>query len=74
MKIPACSNPGNHYADDESLCTFEAFKRVADGFVPKNWKVQCGQNLDDGGGKSPLLKGPGLDQPPEMAGQIEDGS
>ncbi|KIW70255.1 hypothetical protein PV04_02542 [Phialophora macrospora] len=74
MKIPACAKPGNHYGDDESLCTFETFKRVADGFVPKNWKVQCGQNLDESGGKGPLLKGPGLDQPAELAGQIEDGS
>lgn len=73
MKIPACAKQGNHYGDDESLCTFEAFKRVADGFVPKNWKVQCGQNLN-GGGKGGPLTGPGLDAPAEFAGQIEEGS
>jgi len=65
MKIPACSKPGNNYEGDESLCTFEAFKRVADGYVPKNWKVQCGENLD-----KPAA---GLDSAPQMAGQIEEG-
>ncbi len=67
MKIPACAKPGNHYGEDESLCTFEAFKRVADGFVPQNWKVQCGRNLDVGD------RGPGLDRPAELAGQVEEG-
>ena len=70
MKIPACAEPGNHYRDDDSLCTFETFKRVADGFVPRNWKVQCGQNLDEG----TLVKGPGLDEPAQLAGGIEPGS
>jgi acid phosphatase len=69
MKIPACAKPGNHYEGDESLCTFEAFKRVADGYVPKNWKVQCGENLEQGGKNT----GPGLDAPAEWAGQIENG-
>lgn len=72
MKIPACAKPGNHYGDDESLCTFEAFKRVADGYVPKNWKVQCGENLEDGGQKG-LVRGPGLDSPAELAGSVESG-
>lgn len=63
MRIPACANPGNNYEGDETLCTFEAFKRVADGFVPKNWKVQCGENLD-----KPIA---GLEGPAEWAGQIE---
>ncbi|KIW88134.1 uncharacterized protein Z519_11245 [Cladophialophora bantiana CBS 173.52] len=74
MKIPACAKPGNNYKGDESLCTFEAFKRVADGFVPKNWKVQCGQNLDEGGKAGSLLTAPGLDLPAEWAGQIEEGA
>jgi len=73
VKIPACAKAGNNYNGDESLCTFEAFKRVADGYVPKNWKVQCGQNIEDGG-KGSLVSGPGLDQPAEFAGQIEAGS
>ncbi|KIX07232.1 uncharacterized protein Z518_01885 [Rhinocladiella mackenziei CBS 650.93] len=65
MKIPACAKPGNNYEGDESICTFEAFKRVADGYVPKNWKVQCGENMDKAIA--------GLDSAPEMAGQIEEG-
>jgi acid phosphatase len=65
MKIPACARPGNNYQGDETLCTFEAFKRVADGYVPKNWKVQCGENMD-----GPV---PGMDSPSQMAGQIEPG-
>ena len=74
MRVPACAKPGNNYQGDETMCTFEAFKRVADGFVPKNWKVQCGQNLDEGGRKGGALKGPGLDEPAQSAGQIEEGS
>ncbi|KIW31206.1 hypothetical protein, variant [Cladophialophora immunda] len=73
MKIPACAQPGNNYRGDASLCTFEAFKRVADGYVPKNWKVQCGQNIEDAA-KGSLVSAPGLDQPAEWAGQIEEGS
>ncbi|KAJ9662765.1 hypothetical protein H2198_001214 [Neophaeococcomyces mojaviensis] len=46
MKIPACAKPGRHLEGDESFCTLEAFKRIADSFTPKNWKVECGQNLD----------------------------
>lgn len=65
MKVPACAKPGNNYQGDETLCTFEAFKRVADGYVPKNWKAQCGENLD-----KPIA---GLDTPPQIAGQIEEG-
>lgn len=65
MKIPACAKPGNNYNGDETLCTFETFKRVADSYVPKNWKVQCGENMD-----KPI---PGLDSDAQMAGQIEEG-
>jgi len=65
MKVPACAQPGNNYQGDETLCTFEAFKRVVDGYTPKNWKVQCGQNLD-----KPV---DGLGSPAQMAGQIEEG-
>lgn len=71
MKIPACAAPGNHFGDDESLCTFEAFKRVADSFTPRNWKVQCGQNLKEG---KEVMKGPGLDAASEWSGSIEEGS
>ncbi|EXJ91150.1 hypothetical protein A1O1_04259 [Capronia coronata CBS 617.96] len=64
MKVPACAKPGNNYQGDETICTFEAFKRVTDGYVPKNWKAQCGENLD-----KPIAS---LDTPPQIAGQIED--
>lgn len=64
MKIPACAKPGNNYEGDETMCTFEAFKRVVDGYTPKNWKVQCGQNLD-----GPVA---GLVSPAQWAGQIDE--
>ncbi|KIV82383.1 hypothetical protein PV11_04501 [Exophiala sideris] len=65
MKIPACAKPGNNYEGDETMCTFEAFKRVVDGYTPKNWKVQCGQNLD-----GPVA---GLVSPAQWAGHVEEG-
>lgn len=64
MRIPACAKAGNNYEGDETICTFEAFKRVADSFVPKNWKVQCGENID-----KPIA---GLEGPSQWAGQIDD--
>lgn len=66
FKVPACAKPGNHMEGDDSFCTLEAFKRVADGFTPQNWKVQCGQNMD----------GPVAGLQPDTqqwAGQIEKG-
>ncbi len=67
MTVPACRKPGNHLEGNESFCTLETFKRVVDGFTPKNWKGQCGMNLD---GEARGLK-PGTE---EWAGQIEPGS
>ena len=65
MKIPECAKPGNNYNGDETVCTFEAFKRVADSFVPKHWKVQCGENID-----KPIA---GLEAPQELSGYVDDG-
>ncbi|KAK6387526.1 hypothetical protein LTS17_000795 [Exophiala oligosperma] len=65
MRVPACAKEGNNYQGDDTLCTFEAFKRVCDSYTPKNWKVQCGQNLDK--------PADGLESPAQMAGQIENG-
>lgn len=48
MTIPACQKPGNHLEGDESLCTLETFKRVVDGFTPRNWKVECGERIGEG--------------------------
>ena len=41
MRVPGCKKVGNHLEGDESFCTLEAFKRVADGFTPKNWRSEC---------------------------------
>lgn len=69
MTVPACQKPGNHLEGDESMCTFEAFKRVADGFTPKNWKRECGMNLEGEGSKVV-----GLEKGSEQwAGHIEEG-
>ncbi|KAL9121630.1 MAG: hypothetical protein Q9187_001808 [Circinaria calcarea] len=46
MTIPGCKLAGNHLEGDESFCTLEAFKRIADKFTPKNWKQACVTNLD----------------------------
>jgi acid phosphatase len=39
--VPGCKPPGKHLKGDESLCTMEAFKRVADSFTPRDWKGEC---------------------------------
>jgi len=66
MYVPGCAQAGRHLEGDKSFCTLEAFKRVADGFTPRNWKSQCGHNLDQ--------PAHGLiDGTQEWAGQIEEG-
>lgn len=49
MAVPGCKPVGKHYADDESLCTLEAFKSVVDKFTPKNWKEACKARLGEPG-------------------------
>ena len=66
MTVPACKKPGNHLEGDESLCTLETFKRVVDGFTPKNWKGECGMRLGE--------PAKGLGEEKEWAGVIEEGS
>ncbi|MCJ1320084.1 hypothetical protein MMC15_005421 [Xylographa vitiligo] len=46
MSVPGCRAAGNHLDGDESFCTLEAFKRIADKFTPRNWKQACAANLD----------------------------
>ncbi|MCJ1285867.1 hypothetical protein MMC26_005209 [Xylographa opegraphella] len=46
MTVPGCKAAGNHLDGDESFCTLEAFKRIADKFTPRNWKQACAANLD----------------------------
>jgi acid phosphatase len=41
MTVPGCRASGNHLDGDESICTLEAFKRVADAFTPRDWKGEC---------------------------------
>jgi len=66
MKVPGCAKPGNHLEGDDSFCTLEAFKRIADSFTPQNWKVECGKNID-----APISGlEPGTQQ---WAGQVEKG-
>lgn len=65
FKIPGCAKPGNHLEGDESFCTLEAFKRIADGFTPQNWKEECGRNLD--------AEIAGLNGGQQWAGGIEKG-
>ncbi|KAK5091580.1 hypothetical protein LTR05_001765 [Lithohypha guttulata] len=66
FKVPGCAKPGNHMEGDDSFCTLEAFKRIADSFTPQNWKVECGKNLD---GAVPGLE-PGTQQ---WAGYVDKG-
>jgi len=47
MTVPGCKAVGSHYKDDESLCTLEAFKEVADKFTPQSWKRECKMNLKE---------------------------
>lgn len=66
FKIPGCAKPGNHLEGDDSFCTLEAFKRIADSFTPQNWKAECARNID-----GPI---PGLEVGTEQwAGQVDKG-
>lgn len=47
VTVPGCKLPGKHLEGDESFCTLEAFKSIADKFTPRNWKEACGSNLDE---------------------------
>ena len=47
MTVPGCKKPGRHLEGDESFCTLEAFKAIADDFLPKNWKQDCQKNMDE---------------------------
>jgi acid phosphatase len=47
MTIPGCKKPGRHLEGDESFCTLEAFKAIADDFLPKNWKADCRKNMEE---------------------------
>ncbi|KAI9711183.1 MAG: hypothetical protein M1820_002170 [Bogoriella megaspora] len=46
VTVPGCKLPGKHLEGDESFCTLEAFKAIADKFTPRHWKQECLSNLD----------------------------
>ncbi|KAJ9667105.1 hypothetical protein H2201_002624 [Coniosporium apollinis] len=47
MQVPGCKPQGKHLEGDESFCTLEAFKAIADKFTPRNWKAACASNMDE---------------------------
>ncbi|KAI4124953.1 MAG: hypothetical protein LQ338_004536 [Usnochroma carphineum] len=58
MVVPGCRLPGKHLEGDESFCTLEAFKAIADKFTPRIWTEACAERLDE----------PPFPQVPEPAG------
>ncbi|KAL1963894.1 hypothetical protein VTN77DRAFT_7700 [Rasamsonia byssochlamydoides] len=49
VRIPGCAaKPTNHLPGDETFCTLEAFKEIADKFTPRDWKKECQDNIDEG--------------------------
>lgn len=48
VSLPGCQGEGKHLEGDESFCTLEAFKTVADAFTPQDWRAECRQNLGRG--------------------------
>lgn len=66
LRVPGCAASGRQLDGDETFCTLEAFKRVADGFIPKDWRSQCARELKD-----PIA---GIDKEPDhRPGYIEEG-
>ncbi|KAJ5114346.1 hypothetical protein NUU61_000105 [Penicillium alfredii] len=54
VRIPGCADRlENHLPGDDSFCTLDAFKAIVDKFTPKNWQIECTENLGEG------LYGPG---------------
>jgi acid phosphatase len=47
VTVPGCKKSGKHLEGDESFCTLEAFKAIADDFLPRNWKQDCRKNMDE---------------------------
>ncbi|KAL8724398.1 MAG: hypothetical protein Q9181_006847 [Wetmoreana brouardii] len=45
--VPGCKLPGKHLEGDESFCTLEAFKAIADKYTPRIWTEACTQGLDE---------------------------
>lgn len=45
VTLPGCKGEGKHLEGDESFCTLEAFKEVADRFTPVDWRGECRMGL-----------------------------
>lgn len=49
LLIPGCAaKPENHLPGNETFCTLDAFKEMVDKFTPKDWALECTQNLGQG--------------------------
>jgi len=49
VTIPGCAAKAeNHLPGDQTFCTLEAFKSIVDKFTPKNWTLECTENLGEG--------------------------
>jgi acid phosphatase len=49
MRIPGCAaKPSNHLPGDDTFCTLEAFKEIADKFTPRQWREECLDNINEG--------------------------
>ncbi|KAL8915135.1 MAG: hypothetical protein Q9172_006945 [Xanthocarpia lactea] len=47
VTVPGCKLPGKHLQGDETFCTLEAFKAIADKFTPRIWTAACAEGLDN---------------------------
>ncbi|CAG8426530.1 unnamed protein product [Penicillium salamii] len=49
VTIPGCAaKPENHLPGDETFCTLDAFKSIVDKFTPRDWQIECTQNMGAG--------------------------
>jgi acid phosphatase len=55
MYVPGCKPAGKHLDGDESLCTLEAFKQIADSFTPRDWKGECAKTREERVDTSPEI-------------------
>jgi acid phosphatase len=47
VRIPGCAaKKTNHLPGDETFCTLEAFKEIADKFTPRDWRLECEANCE----------------------------
>lgn len=66
LRLPGCAAFDKHLEDNPAFCTLEAFKRIVDGFTPKDWRSQCAEEL--GSPIAGMVKGT-----EQRAGYIEEG-